>query len=93
MQTVAGGSVRVVLRIPIVGNATVSYIEYSRSYYKERVADIQRNEGGMTEFNFTGLVMPIVKFNNQEDAYYTVSCISTFSKKIQFRVFLVVWIK
>ena len=26
MQTVAGGSVRVVLRIPIVGNATVSYI-------------------------------------------------------------------
>ena len=87
MQTVAGGSVRVVLRIPIVGNATVSYIEYSRSYYKERVADIQRNEGGMTEFNFTGLVMPIVKFNNQEDAYYTVSCISTFSRKFNLEFF------
>ena len=72
MQMVAGGSVRAILRVPIVGNAGVSYIEYSRIYYKLRNANIEKNEGGMVEFDFTGLIMPIVRFTNPEDAYYTV---------------------
>ena len=87
MQMVAGGSVRAILRVPIVGNAGVSYIEYSRIYYKLRNANIEKNEGGMVEFDFTGLIMPIVRFTNPEDAYYTVSCICTYSRNFKMEFF------
>ena len=84
METVAGGSVKVTLRIPIKGNSKVKHIEYTRIYYKDRVADIDNNEGGMTEFSFTGLVMPLVKYQDIQDAYYTVACVSTYSNKYDF---------
>lgn len=84
METVAGGSVKVTLRIPIKGNNKIKYIEYTRIYYKDSVADIGNNEGGMTEFDFTGIVMPLVKYVNVQDAYYTIACISDYSKKYNF---------
>lgn len=84
METVAGGSVKVTLRIPIKGNNKIKHIEYTRIYYKDRVADVDKNEGGMTEFSFTGLVMPLIKYHNIQDAYYTISCISSYSAKYDF---------
>ena len=84
METVAGGSVKVTMRIPIKGKNRIKYIEYTRLYYKDRIADISNNEGGMTEFNFTGIIMPLVKYANVQDAYYTVACISTYSSKYEF---------
>lgn len=81
------GSVKVTLRIPIKGNLKVRCIEYSRMYYKENEADVEINKGGITEFDFTGLIMPIVKFNKPKDAYYTVACICGFSKKYKFEFF------
>ena len=89
MEQVAGGSVRVTIRIPIVGNDTIQYIEYKRLYYVERQAEISdsENSGGMKQFDFTGLVMPSVKFQNENDAIYTVSCISTFSNQFKFEFY------
>ena len=86
MEYIAGGSVRVVIRIPIEGNAKINYIEYQRIYYAERNAEVSDsiNSGGMKSFDFTGLVMPSVKFQKEEDAYYTISCVSTFSNKFRF---------
>lgn len=84
MEALAGGSIKVTLRIPIKGNNKIKYIEYTRIYYKDRIADIDNNEGGMTEFSFTGLVMPLVRYVNNQDAYYTVACISTYSDKYEF---------
>lgn len=83
MEVVAGGSVNVTIRIPIEGKGNISYIEYQRMYYIKRKPDISesQNSGGMDTFDFTGLVMPSVKFQNDEDAIYTVSCVSTFSNK------------
>lgn len=85
MELVAGGSVHVTIRIPIVGNSNTQYIEYKRIYYSKRQSDISStsNSGGMTEFDFTGLVMPSMKFQNDEDALYTVSCVSTFSNQFK----------
>lgn len=85
MELVAGGSVHVTIRIPIVGNAYTQYIEYNRMYYFKRQSDISSmsNSGGMVEFDFTGVVMPSMKFQNDEDALYTVSCISTFSNQFK----------
>lgn len=82
MECLAGGGVRVTLRVPITGNANVKYIEYQRRYYKERQAKVSAtsNEGGMAETDFTGFVMPGKRFANEAEAMYTVACVSTFSK-------------
>lgn len=84
MELVAGGSVHVTIRIPIIGNANTQYIEYKRMYYSKRQSDISStsNSGGMADFDFTGLVMPSMKFQNDEEALYTISCISTFSNQL-----------
>ena len=86
MESIAGGSVNVIIRIPIIGNGNISYIEYQRIYYAQRQADVSetQNSGGMSTFDFTGLVMPSMKFQNEEDAIYTVSCVSTFSNHFRF---------
>ena len=86
MESIAGGSVNVIIRIPIMGNGSINYIEYQRIYYAQRQADVSetQNSGGMTTFDFTGLVMPSMKFQNEDDAIYTVSCVSTFSNQFRF---------
>ena len=83
MESIAGGSVNVIIRIPITGNDKVKYIEFQRIYYAQRQADVSetQNSGGMVMFDFTGLVMPSMKFQNDENAIYTVSCVSTFSNQ------------
>lgn len=82
MECVAGGSVQVIIRIPIIGKDGITYIEYHRLYYKDHQPEVSetQNSGGMKEFDFTGLVMPSVRYRNEENAIYTVSCVSTFSK-------------
>ncbi len=85
MSTLAGeAGVSVTLRIPIKGNSNIKYIEYTRLYYKDRSADVDRNEGGMTEFKFTGFIMPLIRFNNVTDAIYNVSCVQYLSDKTEF---------
>ena len=83
MSVVAGGSVMVTLRIPISGNQRIKYMEYSRIYYVNRQPNITKdsNEGGIGAIDFAGFVMPGVKFQNDADAYYTVSYISSFSNQ------------
>lgn len=76
METLAGGlGVKVYLRIPIKGTRKVSYVEYSRLYYKDCDTDIQNNKGGVCKLDFTGFIMPLVKFKSESDAIYNVSCI------------------
>lgn len=89
MEVVAGGSAHVVIRIPIEGNSNIKYIEYQRIYYAQRQAEIteKANSGGMTSFDFTGLVMPSMKFQNEQDALYTVACVCTFSSQFRFDFF------
>lgn len=88
METLAGNSgVKIILRIPIKGNSRILYIEYVRLYYKDRAANIQNNEGGMTEFKFTGFVMPQVKFNNDRDAIYNISCVQSVKNRNEFVFF------
>ena len=85
MEQTVGEGVRVYLRIPIKGNKKIHYIEYSRVYYGgDNTVDLSKNKGGIKTFDFTGLIMPIVKFTNESDAYYTISCVSTFSRSYHF---------
>lgn len=86
MEAVGSGSIKVTIRIPIVGNVSIKYIEYIRVYYASNKPNItsDSNEGGIAESNFTGFVMPCKRFEDCTDAIYTVSCISTFSENFQF---------
>lgn len=88
IDVVAGGSISVTLRIPIIGNSQIHYIEYQRLYYIDRLPsiDADNNEGGMIDSEFTGFIMPGAKFQQESDAYYTVSCVSSFltQAKMQF---------
>lgn len=88
LKGLAGGSVKVLLRIPITGNAKISHIEYSRIYYNDREPNIDKNEGGIVEFDFAGHIMPLIQFSNpSSDGFYSVSCVSTFSRKYDFSFF------
>ena len=55
----------------------------------QRQSDVSetQNSGGMTSFDFTGLVMPSMKFQKEEDAIYTISCVSTFSNQFRFEFY------
>lgn len=83
MTLLAGGSVSVTLRIPIVGRSN-TYIEYTRLYYNDCPADIENNAGSVSELRFTGLVMPLVKFTEEKDAIYNIACIQSASDDIEF---------
>ena len=87
MERLAGGSVRATLRIPVKSQSRNKYIEYSRNFYDENEANPQQNVGGMRTFDFAGFIMPLIRFNHENDAYYTVSCISTYSRSYTLKFF------
>ena len=87
MERLAGGSVKATLRIPVKSHSRNKYVEYSRNFYGENEADPHHNIGGMSEFDFAGFVMPLVRFKQEEDAIYTVSCISTYSRNYSLKFF------
>lgn len=83
-----GNGVKVILRIPIIGDNRVRYVEYSRLYFGGNVqADPERNEGVILDFRFTGFIMPNIRFANPEEAIYRVSCISDFKLNYTLRFY------
>ncbi len=85
METLASGlGIKVTLRIPILGNNRVRYIEYTRKYYKNKAVDIANNEGAVTSLRFAGFVMPLVRFTNPDDAIYNATCLQFKSRENEF---------
>ncbi len=79
--------VTVTLRIPIRGSIDISYIEYSRTYYEDTIADAANNKGAVVKFEFTGFVMPQIRFTEAKDAIYNVSSIQPQSDGIKFEFY------
>lgn len=75
MERLAGDSVRVKLRIPVTGNSQIRYIEYERTYFNNNSPELYLNKGGMKEFDFSGVIMPPVKFTDATAAIYNATCI------------------
>ncbi len=74
MKVLAGQSVDVTLRIPIIGNSMTKYVEYRRTYYAAGQADSNQNSGRIRDSRFKGFVMPLVRFRDEQEAIYTVNC-------------------
>ncbi|MCM1078080.1 MAG: cell division FtsA domain-containing protein [Bacteroidales bacterium] len=88
MEALAGKSgIAVTLRIPVKGNGKITYVEYTRTYYNNSTADLENNKGGLVETDFTGFVMPQVKFLNDSDAVYNISCIQLPKGRTEFIFF------
>lgn len=88
MEVLAGNlGIKVTLRIPIKGNSSITYVEYTRKYYSERAADIEQNQGTIKEFEFTGFVMPCIKFNDASQAIYNISCVQPSTANYEFIFF------
>ncbi len=73
MKELAGGSVSVILRIPIKNNR---YIEYRRDYLKADECDLDKNIGNVVEKKFGLGVLPLVSFTPEVPAYYRVAFFS-----------------
>lgn len=80
IEELSGGNLYVTLRIPIMGSATVRYIEYNRTYYNERTAiiDENSNDGGVKELKFNSFIMPHIAFASPQDSNYRIG--SLFAK-------------
>ncbi len=91
METTPSSGVRVTLRIPIRGDGHTSFVAYTRTYFDNDNHDFtpnrERNEGAVREFAFTGLIMPIYRFASDEDAFYTLSCISVWDKDFDYHMY------
>lgn len=90
MNVLAGGSVKVTLRIPIAANdGHKKYVEYTRIYEPNTDPQIGANSniGAITDLDFTGFVMPMVKFATPAEAIYNITCLQTKSKEITFSFF------
>jgi len=73
MRELSGGGVDVTLRIPVAGQGQLDYVEYKRMYHQALSADMANNQGGIHKFDFSGFVMPCVKFDKPEEAIYNVT--------------------
>ena len=88
MENINDMSVKVYLRVPIKGKGNVKFVEYTRIYYGGgNAVDSSRNQGAIVDVDFTGFIMPNVKFSEPKDAIYKVGCVSTFKRKYQFSFF------
>lgn len=88
MENINDMSVKVYLRVPIKGKGNIKFVEYSKIYYGGgNAVDTSRNQGAIVDADFTGFIMPNVKFTEPKDAIYKVGCVSTFKRKYQFSFF------
>ena len=78
---------KVTLRIPISGNKAINYVEYQRLYYVERSAEPESNEGAIVQINFSGFIMPQVRFNTPAEAIYNLACMQDSEAKNNFTVY------
>jgi hypothetical protein len=69
MRNIAGGGVKVTLRIPVRDDI----IEYSRAYFEASEPNIANNDGAMIEKKFGLGVMPLIKFPENVKKHYRIA--------------------
>lgn len=67
MERISGGSIKVVLRIPIQND---EFITYERLYYKDGIPNIEQNKGSVVDFNFGFAMLASIKFDIDALAQY-----------------------
>jgi hypothetical protein len=77
------GGIKAILRIPIVGNSQIKYIEYSRIYFEANQPDIENNDGALIEKKIGLGVFPLITFPEKVKKHYRIALFDKGQKDIQ----------
>lgn len=78
------GGVSVTLRIPVRNGR---YIEYHRNYYDHNDPQIaDKNSGAIMERDFAFAMLPNIKFNTEESAFYRLGFVHAFNDRTKYVV-------
>lgn len=69
-------SVKIYLRVPVKGNGETTYIEYTRTY-RDDAQMKQEEDGHIVAADFTAILFPCVKTEEESESFYIFSLIST----------------
>ncbi len=83
---IAGG-IKVILRIPIVGNNNIKFIEYSRTYFEANRPDIEHNDGALFEKKFGLAILPLVTFPEKVKKHYRIALFDKGQKDARLTCF------
>ena len=81
------GGVKAILRIPIIGNNQIKYIEYSRTYFEANKPDIQNNDGALFDKKFGLGLLPLVKFPEKVKKHYRIALFDKGQRDIKINCF------
>lgn len=86
MERRAEETVMVKLKVPIKGNAKTHFIEYTRFYtIGADTSNISiNNNGGIDDFDFESFVMPIVRVQDEKQAFYRIGCVGPRQNHFEF---------
>lgn len=72
LMDLAGG-IKAILRIPIIGNNQIKFIEYSRTYFEANQPDIEHNDGALFEKKIGMGILPLVAFPENVKKHYRIA--------------------
>lgn len=81
------GGIKVVLRIPIIGNNQIKYIEYTRTYFEANQPDIEHNDGALFEKKFGMGILPLVMFPETVKKHYRIALFEKGQKDLRLTCF------
>ena len=85
-ESLAGDSIKAILKIPIIGKGNIKFVEYTRIYYPGDASITEKdNDGGILDESkfkdYEIIVMPNIKFPQGVNPEYRISTVSPFSNK------------
>lgn len=85
LSELAGGSVKVTLRIPIKGNNQIRFIEYNRVYFESSSPDIVNNDGALFEKKIGLGIFPLVKFPENVNKHYRIALFEKGQRDVRLK--------
>lgn len=83
---IAGG-IKAILRIPIVGNNQIKFIEFSRTYFEANQPDIEHNDGALFEKKIGMGILPLVTFPDNVRKHYRVAIFEKGPKDVRLNCY------
>jgi len=77
------GGVKATLRIPIQKG---QFVEYTRLYFEDNIADVQQNKGGIVEKDFLFALYSNIRYQQSREAYYRIALMSRFENNSEYSI-------
>jgi hypothetical protein len=81
------GGIKAVLRIPIVGNNQIKFVEYTRTYFEANQPDIEHNDGALFDKKIGMGILPLVMFPETVKKHYRIAMFEKGHKDVRLTCF------